>query len=77
MAGEAALVGLAKHFNSVTLYGRANVAKVMLQLCVYDTKICLTFRILRFLELANAILKLVDYWYLSLPKLFAWSLTNV
>jgi hypothetical protein len=65
MAGEAALVGLAKHFNSVTLYGRANVAKVMHQLCVYNTKICLTsFRIYRFLELANAILKLVDYWYL-------------
>ena len=34
MAGEAALVGLAKHFNSVTLYGRANVAKVTFILTV-------------------------------------------
>jgi len=28
MAGEAELTGLAKHFNSVTHTGRANVAKV-------------------------------------------------
>ena len=32
MAGEPELTGMAKHFNSVTFTGRANVAKVSLNL---------------------------------------------
>ena len=38
MAGEPELTGLAKHFNSVTFTGRANVAKVIFLL---DTAILL------------------------------------
>ena len=48
MAGEPELTGLAKHFNSQTFTGRANVAKVIRDLC----EACI-YSLANFLGIAN------------------------